>query len=61
MSMNSHQAYTTAAQLVGAGLTSGSIKLLGPSTGNANEDAIKEDAKYLNGLINALAKNLQSA
>lgn len=59
MALTPHASYTTAAQMVAAGLTSGTIKLLGASTGGANDVNIKEDAKYLNGLINALAKNLQ--
>lgn len=51
-------AYTNAMKVVEAALQSGSIKLLGPSTGSTNDSNINEDAKYLNGLINALAENI---
>lgn len=55
---NSSSAYSHAIALVTAGLQSGSIKLMGPSHGT--NSGIKTDSDYLNAVINALAKNLQT-
>jgi len=52
-------AHGHAVTLVAAALGSGAIKLVGPSYSDENNTAaIKNDAEYLNSLINSLAKNL---
>jgi len=56
--MNTTYSLNHAVAIVSAGLQSGAIRLNGATTGNANEESIKEDAKYLNGLINAIADNI---
>ena len=54
---NSNTAYAHAIAIVTAGITSGSIKFTQPDMNNQRDASA--DAKYLNDLINALAKNLQ--
>jgi len=55
---NNSGAYTHAIAVVSAGLQSGALKLNGPGMGDS---AAEKDAKYLNDLINSLAKNLQAS
>lgn len=59
---NNTAAYGHAVNIVTAALQSESIKLVGPSRNNdpSQEENVKRDSEYLNGLINAIAKNLQS-
>jgi hypothetical protein len=54
---NTSSAYVHAIALVTAGLQSGVIKLNGPIS---NQDTATADAKYLNELINSIAKNLRT-
>jgi hypothetical protein len=56
-SFNSTSAYSQAVTVVTAALQSGSLKLWGPTNGDS---ASEKDAKYINDLINSVAKNLQT-
>lgn len=52
---NRHNAHTHAVSIVVAALTSGELKLNGPDHLGGRAEA---DAKYINDLINSIAKNL---
>lgn len=58
---NQNVAYTKAIEIVAAGLQSNSIKLNGAGNSNVNEQNIKLDSEYINGLINAIVKNISAA
>lgn len=54
---NTHKSYESAIAIVTAAITAGQIKFSQPDMNNQRDAA--GDAKYLNELINALAKNLK--
>ena len=58
MGLSSSERYTTAVEVVKAGLTNGTIKLYG-ALGDP-EDQAEQDAKYLVKLIQELAKGLEA-
>ena len=57
---NQNVAYTKAIEIVAAGLQSNSIKLNGAGNSNVNAQNIKLDSEYINGLINAIVKNISA-
>lgn len=58
---NNTDAYRMATELVKAALESKAISLVGPSAGRDSALMAELDGKYLTTLLNALAKNLQTA